>query len=121
MAVKHERFVYDAKVVKVYDGDTVTVDIDLGFNVILRGVKIRLWGINTPEVRGEERQEGLRSRDVVVALVLDRNVVLKTRKDKTGKYGRYLGEIFCDGTDSPDQSLNDYLVAHAFAKPFMRV
>ncbi len=46
------------KVVNVYDGDTITVDIDLGFNMVMCNQKLRLYGINTPEVRGEEREEG---------------------------------------------------------------
>lgn len=56
---------YRAFVRKVYDGDTVTVDIDLGFDVVLQKQKIRLLRINAPEVRGEQRQEGLKSRDAL--------------------------------------------------------
>ena len=56
---------YRAFVRKVYDGDTVTVDIDLGFDVVLKGQKIRLLKINAPEVRGEQRLEGLKSRFVL--------------------------------------------------------
>ena len=56
---------YRAFVRKVYDGDTVTVDIDLGFDVVLKGQKIRLVRINAPEVRGKERPEGLKSRDAL--------------------------------------------------------
>ena len=56
--MQHVPYIYKAEVVSVYDGDTITVDIDLGFNVVLRKQKIRLGGINTPEIRGEEREEG---------------------------------------------------------------
>ena len=56
---------YRAYVRKVYDGDTVTVDIDLGFDVVLKAQKIRLVRINAPEVRGKQRLEGLKSRDAL--------------------------------------------------------
>ena len=56
---------YRAYVRKVYDGDTVTVDIDLGFDIILHKQKIRLLRINAPEVRGIERELGLKSRDAL--------------------------------------------------------
>ena len=49
---------YRAFVRKIYDGDTITVDIDLGFDIILHKQKIRLLRINAPEVRGEQREEG---------------------------------------------------------------
>ena len=45
---------YRATVISVYDGDTITVDIDLGFGIVLRKQKLRLYGLNTPEVRGAE-------------------------------------------------------------------
>ena len=50
---------YCAKVVSVYDGDTITVDIDLGFGIVLKKQKLRLLGINTPEVRGAEKILGI--------------------------------------------------------------
>ena len=53
---------YKGYVTKVYDGDTITVDIDLGFDILFKNQKIRLSRINTPEVRGEEREEGLKSK-----------------------------------------------------------
>jgi len=46
---------YKAHITKVYDGDTVTADIHLGFNMVMRKQKLRLLGIDTPEIRGEER------------------------------------------------------------------
>ena len=49
-------FEYRAHIIKVYDGDTVTADIDLGFNVILKKQKLRLIGIDAPEIRGAERE-----------------------------------------------------------------
>ena len=83
--------------VGVYDGDTVTLDIDLGFNHSMNNQKIRLFGINTPEVRGVEREAGLISKQRVKDLILLKNVILISHKDKTGKYGRWLGTIIVDG------------------------
>jgi len=87
---------YRAFVTKVYDGDTLTVDIDLGFGVVMKKQKLRLKGVNTPEIRGgtaETKEAGLKARDFVRGLVLDRNVILKTFKDKGGKYGRWLAKV----------------------------
>ena len=97
---------YKAKVVKVYDGDTVTCDISLGFNVELRKQKIRLLGINAPEVRGSSRSSGIISRDALRSRILNKKVTLKTFKDKKGKYGRWLGEIWID-----DECINSWLLS----------
>ena len=56
---------YRAYVSRVYDGDTITVDIDLGFGIVFKSQKIRLVRINAPEIRGDERQTGLVSRDAL--------------------------------------------------------
>lgn len=103
---------YSAKCVSVYDGDTITVDLDLGFNTHRRGIKIRLLGINTPEIRGgteATKAEGRRSRDWLEKKILDKEIVLKTYKDKKGKYGRWLGKIFLPG-ETDKASLNDQMV-----------
>lgn len=104
-------FEYRAKVISVYDGDTVTVDIDLGFGIWLRDQKLRLSNINAPEVRGSSREEGLKSRDALREKILDKNVIIKTMKDKKGKYGRWIAEIYID-----DSSINTWLVKEGFAK-----
>jgi len=89
-------YCYLAKVVAVYDGDTITVDVDLGFEIAMLKQKLRLYRINAPEVRGSERPEGLVSRDVLIALLLERNVLLVTYKDKKGKFGRWLADIYIE-------------------------
>lgn len=103
---------YRAFVRKVYDGDTITCDIDLGFNMIMRNQKLRLVGINTPEVRGESRPEGLKVRDIVRSRISNKWVVVKTTKDKKGKYGRWLGEIYESDTE---ESLNQWLLNEGHA------
>ena len=85
---------YKAVVTRVYDGDTITVDFDLGLGIWCKGQKIRLYGIDTPELRGSERKAGLESRDWLREKILDKTVYIKTIKDRKGKYGRWLGEIW---------------------------
>ena len=101
---------YSAEVKKVYDGDTITVDFDLGFGIILRKQKIRLLGINTPEVRGESRDQGLISRDRLRERILGKTVTIKTSRDKKGKYGRWIGEVFIK-----DENINQWLLNEGLA------
>ena len=114
---------YTALVTDVYDGDTVTVDIDLGLNMWLRNQRIRLWKIDTPELRGQEREAGLKVRDLVRELVLNKYVLLRTILDKrgqdqTGKYGRLLGELLLEEDGGEVINVNDYLLAKGLAVPF---
>ena len=104
---------YRAFVRKVYDGDTITVDIDLGFDVILKAQKIRLVRINAPEVRGSERPAGLKSRDALREKICNKWVKIKTQKDKKGKYGRWLGEVFVE-----DENINQWLISEGYAKEY---
>jgi micrococcal nuclease len=86
---------YRAHVTSVYDGDTITVDIDLGFGIVMHKQKIRLFGINTPEVRGAEKVEGKKVRDFVREIILAKDIEIQTIKsEKKGKYGRWLGTIY---------------------------
>lgn len=103
-------FTYRAHVTAVYDGDTVTVDIDLGFSIILRQQAIRLARINAPEVRGAEIEMGIRSRDALRNKILGKSVMLKTTRDSREKYGRWLGEIWIDGV-----CVNDWLISEGLA------
>jgi len=102
---------YRAFVRKVYDGDTITVDIDLGFDVILKTQKIRLLKINAPEVRGAQREAGLKSRNALRDKIGNKWIKLKTQKDKKGKYGRWLGEIWLE-----DECINDWLLSEGLAE-----
>ena len=90
-------FEYNCTIVKVIDGDTVDVDIDLGFGVWLKKQRIRLYGIDTPESRTrdlEEKKYGLVAKAFVLAhLPLGSTRTLTTVQDKTGKYGRILGKF----------------------------
>ena len=81
---------YRCKIVKVIDGDTVDVDIDLGFGVWLHKERIRLYGIDTPESRTrdlEEKKYGLMAKDLVLTLMpVGSMQTLITEKDKSVEY-----------------------------------
>ena len=104
---------YKATVTKVYDGDTITVDFDLGFGILIRKQKIRLLGVNTPEVRGSEKPQGIISRDALRQRILGKVVTIKTSKDKKGKYGRWLGEVFME-----EENINKWLLKEGYAKAY---
>jgi len=99
------KYRYKAFVDDVYDGDTITVEIDLGFSIYMARQKIRLYGINTPEVRGDERELGLIAKQYVSDAVHGNYIELETHKDKTGKYGRWLGIVHLG-----DRNINEELV-----------
>jgi len=107
---------YRAFVRKVYDGDTITVDIDLGFEVMLKNQKLRLYGINTPEVRGESREEGTKVRDALRTRISNKWIKVKTHRDQKGKYGRWLAEIY----DDSEESINQWLLSEGHAVEFMK-
>lgn len=114
-------YTYEAIVTKVYDGDTITVDIDLGLGIWKMGEKIRLADIDAPEVRGEEREAGLISRDALREKILNKRIRIKTEKDKKGKYGRYIGTIFIIEADLlmenvEDVNVNEWMVKNGFAE-----
>lgn len=83
--------------------------MDLGF-LHYQEMKLRLYGIDTPEVRGVEKIEGIKVRDIVREMILGKEVEIITYKDKQGKYGRYLANIILDGVD-----INLWLVANGHA------
>lgn len=113
-------YIYKFKVTSVYDGDTITGDIDLGFNVILRNQKIRLYGINAPEISGTDRPQGLITKERVRALIEGKDVVLESYRDKTEKYGRWLGIIhYKTDTSSTLTNLNEQLVTEGLAQKYL--
>lgn len=104
---------YKALVTGVYDGDTITVDIDLGMNIWKKNVKLRLARIDTPEIRGIEKATGKVVRDYVRGMLLDKEVTIETTKDKTGKYGRYITEVFIGS-----MNVNDHLLEEGMATEY---
>lgn len=108
------QYYYKATITEAYDGDTVTAIVDLGFNISSK-IKLRLLGIDTPEIRGEERPEGLIARDYVRDLLLNKEVMIETFKDRTGKYGRMLATIYIDGIN-----INEHLVKEGYAEIYKK-
>ena len=111
---------YRAKVVGVYDGDSITIDIDLGLGVWSKGQKCRLSGIDTPEIRGEERIAGLKAKIRVSELILGKQVVIITEKDKTGKYGRWLATIWDLNDDGVWVNINKLLISEGHAEAYVK-
>lgn len=110
-------FEYKCNLVKVVDGDTVDVDIDLGFGVWLRKQRIRLYGIDTPESRTRDKVEkvyGLAAKAFVVEMLSNGDISIKTYKDAKGKFGRILGELFIK-TAVGELSVNQSLVENSHA------
>ena len=103
-------YVYKANVTSVYDGDTITCNIDCGFGVVLMKQKIRLYGLNAPEVRGDSKELGIVTRDKLREKILNKEIRLKTIKDKKGKYGRYIATVYLDS-----ENINDWLVENNLA------
>ena len=104
------QYIYKATVTKVVDGDTVDLLVDCGFNII-RKERIRFYGVDAWETRGEERERGLKAKEFVLNLIPPgTEVVVRTGKEQ-GKFGRYLGEIFFGG-----RSLNDMLLEEGHAE-----
>ena len=112
---------YRCKLRKVVDGDTVDVDIDLGFGVWLNDQRIRLYGVDTPESRTrdlEEKKYGLAAKAYVEKFLDDEWLVLKTETyDAAGKFGRILGSLYRT-TNYADQSVNEYLIEKYHAVPY---
>lgn len=109
-------FFYNAIVRRIYDGDSIRADIDLGFNIWVYNKNLRLSGIDTPEIRGEERPEGLVAKQFVVDRIPEGTAIrVLTERDRTGKYGRYLATIYY-GDDMIN--LNEELLANGLAEVY---
>ena len=107
---------YVKKVTKIVDGDTIDVDIDLGFDISFSS-RVRLAGIDTPESRTTDKAEkalGLEAKAYLKhEIEAAKSVVIKTEKmDSSEKYGRILGWVFLDGSDV---SLNQKMITNGYA------
>jgi micrococcal nuclease len=120
--IRSKLYYYAAEVKSVYDGDTITVDLDLGLGLWRRHQTIRFWKVSAPEVRGSAREKGLIVRDFVRDLILGKNVLLRTildkrGQDRTGKFGRLLGEVLMEGDEGDVINLNELLIEKGMAAP----
>jgi micrococcal nuclease len=109
-------FTYNATVVRVVDGDTVDVDIDLGFGVWFRDQRIRLLGVDTPECRTTddlEKRFGMLAKSVVETLCpVGAKIIVQTELDDKGKFGRVLGILMVQDATI---NLNEFLITERYA------
>ena len=109
---------YRCKIVKIIDGDTVDVDIDLGFGVWMHKERIRLYGIDTPESRTrdlDEKKYGLIAKGWIEKFMpVGSMQTLITQKDKSGKIGSILGK-FRVNDGHYDIILNDWMISNHHA------
>lgn len=100
------------KVIKVYDGDTITIAAKLPFeNSLLYRFSVRLNGIDTPEIKGkndDEKEAAKNARDALSKLILNKHIVLKNVDNE--KYGRVLADVYLG-----DLHINDWLVRERYA------
>jgi micrococcal nuclease len=111
---------YRATLRRIVDGDTVDVDIDCGFGIILANQRIRLYGIDTPESRTRDLEEKkcgkLAAKYIEDHIQEGSTFTLRTRLDGKGKYGRILGELICYAPEfDREMSLNDAMVMKKLA------
>ena len=120
-------YFYRSRVLSVYDGDTIRVDLDLGCGLHSmgengKGLVLRLWGINAPELRGPERDDGLKSRDWLRDALSPENsdypLIVETKLDKTGKFGRLLAVLWQE-TDNGWVNLNRRMVDLGLAREYL--
>ena len=107
---------YKCKIVRVVDGDTVDVDVDLGWSTFRCGERIRLYGVDTPECRTrdvKEKKAGLAAKDFVTRRLQHGGTYTLTTKEK-GKFGRYLGVIFFEDGTSINAALVEENLAVAY-------
>lgn len=105
----YPKYIYLAKVINVYDGDSLTVDVDLGM-FVTKQTKLRLNRINAPETRGAEREAGLVSKNHLIKLLGEGDLTIRTFKDPGDKYGRWLAELYIN-----DKNLNTVMVEDGMA------
>lgn len=117
---------YKCKIVKVIDGDTVDIDLDLGFGIWVRDERVRIHGIDTPESRTRDKVEkkfGLASKKFVQDILKKGSIqTLVTEKrgdDSKGKFGRILGKfkVYDSKTDSW-MFLGEIMVRDGYAVPY---
>jgi micrococcal nuclease len=107
-------YVYRACLINIVDGDTIDVDIDVGFHTTMRK-RLRFLDINTFETRGPEREKGLlaKARATEILEAADR-IYVQTKMDAEGKYGRLLAWVWCE-KDGELMNLNNQLLLEGHA------
>ena len=112
-------FDYRCKLLRVVDGDTIDVNLDLGFNVWHKA-RVRMLGIDTPESRTrnlEEKAMGLASKARLKELLKGNKIEIECSKEK-GKFGRVLGIVWATDKAGNRVDCNDQLCAEGHARPY---
>ena len=117
---------YKCKITRVVDGDTVDVDIDLGFGIVLNDERVRIMGIDTPESRTSDKVEdifGEAAKARVKELLKGNNAVLKTEvnkngEDMKGKFGRILGDFWIEDYKGERTLMTEILINEGHAVPY---
>ncbi len=122
-------YTFNAKLIRVVDGDTVWAHVDLGFD-IWKKVNVRLHGIDAPETRTrdlEEKKQGLKTKERLIELLEESNNEFVIVSKEVDKYGRALGELYTKYHDvhvSENEtrpisiSLNQVLINEGLADPY---
>ena len=109
---------YRCKIKKVVDGDTVDVDIDLGFGIWYLDQRVRLYGIDTPESRTRDKVEKIYGKAAgrYLKAMLGKECTMRTHKDAKGKFGRILGEfVVYDADFDAWRSVNQLMIENHLA------
>jgi len=113
---------YDVKVIKVVDGDTVDVDINLGFGVWLHDERVRIMGIDTPESRTSDKVEDLfgeAAKARLKELMEDGGKLITTEdrkgEDMKGKFGRILGDFYVERYEGEKEKVTDIMIEEGHA------
>jgi len=113
-------FWYKAEVIRVVDGDTIKLEFDMGL-AVYHYISLHLKGVDTPEIFGvnkesEEYARGIAAKTFVEECLLGKTVWVHTYKDKTGKYGRYLGDVFFQDEEGKHVSISKLLLEDNLAE-----
>ena len=109
---------YKVKVLRIIDGDTIDVDVNLGFDVVLSKQRVRLYGIDTPESRTRNKEEkirGLLSKEYLKDKCPKDSIITLVSKER-GKFGRILGILYNE--ENKELSVNDRMIEEGYAVPY---
>jgi len=105
---------YRASTVRVVDGDTADLLLDLGYKIRFEQ-RVRLYGLNAPEVHGATKEAGLKTKGRLAELIVGKELWVDSIKDSQEKYGRYLVEIWVK-SDTGLKSVNQLLIKEGLAE-----
>ena len=120
MTTENWIYTYKCRFVDNYDGDSVTLDVDLGLKTWRLNEKARLFGVDTPELRGADKAFGAFVRDELERLITSSlesgyTMLCETHKDRDGKFGRLLVTLHLVHSEKVGINVNDWLVKNKYA------